>query len=312
MQYDKKLKIGVALLLLFVCTAMHGQSTPPEWFTYPKEGEYVGVSVGAGNGNDEALKSAEMSALMSYILQQETEGIVLRSLVSSLSDKEEAESILYAECAIEYELLRVEKGVDGHVWVAINPLKDVQKDAGILSLSLSKRMASEKQAGQVVDKHEELFLQCLYVQQDDAVTQQMMWASETKGELEPLNYFSFKIDTGDSSDNQGESSGDVVSTVVENTTLPNARPQNPESLDWMIKNASSKGYKGKTPYKGKIDNMGASYLQALSEALFTTNLYVFGEGTFGLGEEIKRKKVTKTYATFFHGNECFIFNDIVE
>lgn len=130
MQFYKRLKIGVALLLLFVCTAMHGQSTPPEWFTYPKEGEYVGVSVKMENqvGRDCEMLSAIQSALLSYLLQNEMEEVVFQDLIRSVSSEgrsvSDALSQLSSRFALGYELVRMEKDTDGRMWVAIKPVAD--------------------------------------------------------------------------------------------------------------------------------------------------------------------------------------------
>lgn len=320
MQYDKKLKIGVTLLLLLVCTAMHGQSTPPEWFTYPKEGEYVGVSVKMENqvGRDCEMLSAIQSALLSYLLQNEMEEVVFNELKSGMSSEgrsvSDALSQLSSRFTIGYELVRMEKDADGRVWVAIKPVRDNEMGTlCLVSLSVKELTKQVEKNGGMDSFTMSKMLSCSSVHERDTVVMDLHW-EVSEGSLSDgikfinqkapspclVQSFMYRIDTNHSLGNVGmDGEKDTLKVEDRKESIP---------LEWMVKQASAKGYKGTSPDGASLSDIGGCYLLALLDALMKSERYVINPET----KQIERKKATKTYATFFYGDECFMFNNCID
>lgn len=113
-----------------------GQGDIPAWFTYPQEGEYVGVSPDKIKDPVLKEKAAEMIALLSYVLCQERKGKnetddmehvedepISYSTISPQGDVFETvrKNPLELECSIDYFVSKRHVGNDGSVWVSIQP-----------------------------------------------------------------------------------------------------------------------------------------------------------------------------------------------
>ena len=154
-------------------------------------------------------------------------------------------------------------------------------------------------------------LSCSSVHEKDTVVMDLKWSKEVLSDgvrivnqKEPSLYsvqsFMYRIGTNHSLGNF-LIDGEKVFLKIEHSK------ESPQK-EWMVKQAAAKGYKGTSPDGAFLSDIGGCYLLALLDALMKSEQYVINPET----KQVERKKATKTYATFFHGNECFIFNDIVE
>lgn len=320
MQLEKLAKLGVTMLLLSVGVVAHGQSTPPEWFTYPKQGEYVGVSVKMENrvGQDCEMKSAVMSALISYLLQNEMKEADFRELISSVSSEERSKSDalcqLSSRFALDYELVRMEKDADGRVWVAIRTVADNEMGTSCLMLLSGKGITELVEKNGEMDSYNmSKMFSCSSVHENDTVVMDLKWeiskeslsdvvkyANQKESSPYPIQSFAYQIETNRSWGNVGLDG--------KKDTLKAEPNKEPAPIEWMRKQASEKGYKGILPNSASFSDIGSSYLSALLETLMKSELYVVNPET----KQVERKKATRTYATFFHEGECFIFNDVMD
>lgn len=308
-------KLSIALLTFWVCNALYGQSNPPEWFTYPKEGEYVGVSAKLDKESatqDSYVKSAIMSALVSYFLQSEEKNVAYSSITTGNSNGKtnyyESLSELFTEQFFGYELVRLEKDEEGYVWVAIKPITD-QKSLSYGRFAIVAKDISDlkEKDGKMSSFNKGLNVSCAYETFSDSIAFNMEWniGMESGTTSEPASFESFKYII-----NTDRSPGSVGLDGKDNTTTVNMSQQEKQSapLERMHKQAVSKGFTGKKPYTSAQSDKGGAYLLALLDALLQKELYVINHDT----NRTERKKASKTYATFFSGDECFIFNDTVE
>lgn len=320
MQLEKLAKLGVTMLLLSVGVVMHGQSTPPEWFTYPKQGEYVGVSVKMENrvGQDSEIKSAIVSALVSYFLQNEMKEVDFRELITSMSSaersKSDALSLLSSKYALGYELVRMEKDADGRVWVAIRPVADnepgtlcqvllmgegatemVEKNGVVDSYNMSKKLSCASVHGK-----DTVEIDFTWAIRKESLSDGVRWVKQNDPSSYPVQSFVYRVETS--------RSGGNVGLDGKKDTLTAEPSKEPVPMEWMRKQASAKGYKGISPNSASLSDLGGGYLSALLETLMKSELYVINPET----KQVERKKATRTYATFFHEGECFIFNDVMD
>lgn len=307
-------KCNVILLLLLVSTTSYGQSNPPEWFTYPKEGEYVGVSVNLEGGytmQDSHIQSAVMSAMLSYFLQHEENKVafsnVFKGYTYGESSSSNSSSHLFSDFVMGYELVRLEKDKEERVWVSIKP--STEKEAlsyGILSFSVENLYETNNKNGNET-AYGRTRMSCTYRTLNDSIALYMELALQINPEQEDngaqvsspaRDTFIYRIDSNRS-----------IGNKYKDTPAVNISAQKEQQAEWMTRQALSKGFKGKSPHVASQRDKGASYLLSLLDAMIQRQeLYVINPDT----HKAERKKASKTYATFFSGDECFIFNDIVE
>ncbi|MBQ8866487.1 MAG: hypothetical protein IJ013_02030 [Bacteroidaceae bacterium] len=294
------------LLSVLFTIATYGQSTPPEWFTYPKKGEYVGVSVSLDEkmGHDCEMKSAVMSALISYFLQCEMREVGFKSASQSIqTDSEEygdQQTRLFWKNIIGYELVRMEKDAEGRVWVSIKPITEqTSHDMGVFSMMMNKSSNwSDKNNSKSVQFVLDLTC-CYHTLMGDSVNMNLSWSEAVNGgSPQPRQAFKYHIATNRSLGSVGlDGKAKISKDKSDGEDAP---------IEWMKNQASSKGYVGDFPYVASYSDLGGSYLLALSEALLSIELYVLNDSN-----EVEYKKPTKTVATFFHGDACFMYNNCV-
>lgn len=141
-----------------------GQGDIPAWFTYPQEGEYVGVSPDKIKDPVLKEKAAEMIALLSYVLCQERKGMNETDYLENVKNEQisystdspqnsEYKSVskipLELEFSIDYFVSKRHVGNDGSVWVSIKPGKG--KNKLILSSNTDTTFGTETKGDEVLN-----------------------------------------------------------------------------------------------------------------------------------------------------------------
>lgn len=116
------------------------QGDIPAWFTYPEEGEYVGVSPNKIKDPVLKEKASEMIALLSYAFCHERKGMSeadflehvennpnFHSTISQQKSESVSKRPLELEFSIDYNVSKRHVGNDGSVWVSIRPKKGKNK-----------------------------------------------------------------------------------------------------------------------------------------------------------------------------------------
>ena len=116
------------------------QGDIPAWFTYPEEGEYVGVSPFKIKDPVLKEKAAEMTALLSYVFCHERKGMseadflkyventpTIRSTFSQQKSESVIKKPFELEFSIDYNVSKRHVSNDGSVWVSIHPKKGKNK-----------------------------------------------------------------------------------------------------------------------------------------------------------------------------------------
>lgn len=291
------------ILLLFITQlCVYGQTTPPDWFTYPREGEYVGVSVKMSEsyGENCEVKSAVMSAFLSYFLQKSKKdlrfGQISHSYNSTGVTTTKSSTELHWNEIIGYDLVRLEKDKDGLVWVAIKPITDQKShNLGYLKLNIKG------------------FEECL--KEKNKQSTNASWNATGI-------YVTLQKDTILFEATCGESYDDQHPNVLHQSVMYNVQTigsfgvlrgnDQPKKLTcnylvpkWMSQQTLSKGLGNITPTKATSSNVGASFLLCQLKALMQPHLYEFKKSATN---NLADKKATKTHAVFFDQTNCYLYN----
>lgn len=302
------LRTYILIIFLFVVQqCAFGQTTPPEWFTYPKDGEYVGVSI---KGNDDynsqegEIKSAVISAFMSYFLQNAVNGVRFNQLIQSIKDGECITQNHHTELAyntvIGYDLVRLEKDAEGHLWVAIKPITDQRShNLGYFSCFIQQyaQVKEENDKSLCAFKYGVL---CKYksLSGDSIVLDMSCEEKHNNQEPDQFNqHILYQIKTKESRYHIGLEEG---MQTLRHCSQPSAL---------ISQKVSTKGLGHIEPKTETSTDVGISYWLCNIKTLLNTDLYEEAhQSDAKLLVNTFNKKATKTHATFFHKNTCFMYN----